>query len=130
MKRVYVYIHHQGFDFFLENRELSPEACYCDYCQCSDVLFGCYNEEAALAEALQGLFEQGYDLVPCDDYNEIKEKYCPPELRKWEEELDSGVLWDDPEHMELIAELSELVDMMLAKIDRDDSGGLNHDEWG
>ena len=84
MKRTYLYLHHDGFSFFLENRELTSEERYCKYCDASDILVGCFDSEATLGEQMRQLFASGYDLISCDDYLDIKDKYCPPEFRLWE----------------------------------------------
>lgn len=84
MKRTYLYLHHDGFSFFLENRELTSEEQYCKHCDASDTLVGYFDSETALAEQMRRLFASGYDLISCDDYLDIKDKYCPPELRLWE----------------------------------------------
>lgn len=83
-KNTYLYMHHDASVFFLQNRALSPEELYCSYCDASDTLIGCYDDERTLAAKLRQLFEEGYDLIPCDEYLDIKDKYCPPELRLWE----------------------------------------------
>lgn len=84
MKRTYLYMHHDAFVFFLRDQALSPEELYCSYCDASDTLLGRYDDERALAAKLRQLFEEGYDLIPCDEYLDIKDKHCPPELRLWE----------------------------------------------
>lgn len=86
MGKRYIYMHHQGFDFYFTDHEQSPEECYCSYCEEYDELIGVYEEEGLFAAKLRELFSAGYDVLPCDDYNDIKDKYCPSELRLWENE--------------------------------------------
>ena len=81
MKKIYVYLHHQGFDFYLSYHELLPEERFCAVCDEEDVLLGTYESEDSLADKLRQLFAEGYDLLPCKEYDRIKEKYCPGELR-------------------------------------------------
>ena len=81
MKKTYVYLHHQGFDFYLSDQELLPEERFCTVCDEEDVLLGTYEIEDSLADKLRQLFAEGYDLLPCKEYDQIKEKYCPGELR-------------------------------------------------
>lgn len=40
MEKTYVYMHHQGFDFYLSNREKSDAELYCRLCDESDFLLG------------------------------------------------------------------------------------------
>jgi hypothetical protein len=81
MKRTYVYLHHQGFDFYLSDQELLSKERFCTVCDEEDVLLGTYESEDSLADKLRQLFAEGYDLLPCKEYDRIKEKYCPGELR-------------------------------------------------
>lgn len=82
MEKVHVYLHHQGFDFYLSDQELSPTERFCKTCGEEDMLVGAYDTENALAEKLAELFTVGYDLLPCKEYDIMKEKYCPAELRQ------------------------------------------------
>ena len=84
MNNVYIYMHHDAFTFYLTDRKLSPKERYCAHCDASDELLVCCNSEQIFAEHLKKLFEDGYDLAPCENYLEIKDKYCPPNLRRWE----------------------------------------------
>lgn len=77
MRTVYVYLHHQGFDFYLKHRELSEAERYCTYCETSDTLIGVYDNGYELGEKLKELFAAGYDLLPGDDYDRIRRLYCP-----------------------------------------------------
>ena len=77
MRTVYVYLHHQGFDFYLKNRKLSDAELYCSYCKTSDTLIGVYDNGDELGEKLKELFSAGYDLLPGDDYDRIRRLYCP-----------------------------------------------------
>lgn len=86
MEKTYVYMHHTGFDFYLSNRELSQQELYCPHCEESDILLGSYSTEEALSEKLGWLFAEGYDLMPCEDYDQIRQKYCPPDLLDFLEE--------------------------------------------
>lgn len=81
MNKTYVYICHHGFDFRLEDRELTAEECYCPICGQSDELIGIYETEQEFADKLKQLFLEGYDLAACDNYNELIRKYCPAELQ-------------------------------------------------
>lgn len=81
MYPTYVYLHHQGFDFYLSNRQKSPEELYCSLCDESDALLGVFYCREALAERLSALFKEGYDLIPCEDYDNIVATFCPPECR-------------------------------------------------
>ena len=80
MKKIYVYLHHQGFDFYMSERELSPEERLCEVCGEEDILLGVYETEDALADGLTQLYKDGYDLLPCDEYYVKKEKYSTKEL--------------------------------------------------
>lgn len=84
MRKTYLYMHHDAGLFFLRDQALSPKELYCSYCDAFDTLLGCYDDERALAVKLRQLFEEGYDLIPCEEYLDIKDRYCPPELRLWE----------------------------------------------
>ena len=75
MKKTYVYLHHQGFDFYLSEEALPYEARFCTICGAEDTLIGIYETEEALADKLTQLFRDGYDLLPCREYDQIKEKY-------------------------------------------------------
>ena len=81
MQKVYVYLQHQGFDFYLRDRALTEKELYCENCDAADTLLGVYETEEELAAKLLSLFQKGYDLLPCAEYDAIKNKYCPPELR-------------------------------------------------
>ena len=81
MKKTYVYLHHQGFDFYLSDRELLSEERFCSVCDEEDVLLGAYEAEESLANKLRQLFAEGYDLLPCKEYDRVKEKYWPDGLR-------------------------------------------------
>lgn len=96
MNRTYLYMNHDALCFFLRARELTSEELYCEYCDDSDTLIGCCDNEQELAVQLRQLFEKGLDLVACDEYLDIKGKYCPPELRLWElGQFETG----SPEHI-------------------------------
>ena len=84
MNLTYVYMHHDASVFFLTERALTSDELYCPYCNASDSLIGCYDNENLMAKQLLSLFESGYDLIPCDDYLDIKDRYCPPKYRLWE----------------------------------------------
>lgn len=84
MTKTYVYMDHSGMEFYLSDRERTAAEMYCSLCECSDELIGIYDDEEALRAKLVELFTAGLDLLPCDNYNEIKDKYCPLELREWE----------------------------------------------
>ena len=84
MNKKYVYLHHQGFDFFLSDTELSPAERFCQICGEEDTLLGAYDTEEAFATQLAQLFREGYDLLPCKEYTHMKEKYCPADLRQQE----------------------------------------------
>lgn len=109
MTKTYVYLHHQGFDFFLSDRKLSKEECYCAACDESDELVGEYADEQTFADKLKDLFKEGLDFIEGRgyDYNEIKDKYCPVELREWEKgqfEEDSEEYKNLKEHFERLKE--------------------------
>ena len=72
--------------FFLSDRKLSEEECYCVACDELDELVGEYDDEQAFADKLKDLCEDGFDFIASsgNNYNEIKDKYCPVELREWE----------------------------------------------
>ena len=84
MKKTYVYLHHQGFDFYLSEKALPYEDRFCAICGEEDTLIGTYETEEALADKLAQLFDEGYDLLPCKEYDSVKEKYCPVALRQKE----------------------------------------------
>lgn len=84
MTKTYLYMDHSGMEFYLSDRERTAEEMYCPLCESSDELIGIYEDEETFSVKLLELFTGGYDLLPCNNYNEIKEKYCPPELREWE----------------------------------------------
>ena len=75
MKKTYVYLHHQGFDFYLSEEALPYEDRFCAICDEEDTLIGIYETEESLADKLTQLFRDGYDLLPCREYDQIKEKY-------------------------------------------------------
>ena len=75
MKKTYLYLHHQGFDFYFKNRELTREECYCPSCDEYDTLVGVFEDEVIFGNKLRQLFAEGYDLVPCDEYDRIKNTY-------------------------------------------------------
>ena len=77
MKRVYVYMHHQGFDFYLKHRALTPVEMYCEYCEESDTLIGVYDNGQELGDKLKELFAAGYDLLPDEEYILVAGRYCP-----------------------------------------------------
>ena len=81
MTKTYVYLHHTGFDFYLSDRELGEQERYCSQCDDYDILLGSYNNEDALSDKLGQLFSEGYDLLPCQNYEKILDKYCPLALR-------------------------------------------------
>lgn len=85
--KTYVYLHHQGFDFYLSEKQLSADERFCEACGTEDILIGVYDTEKDLANKLAQLFAEGYDLLPCAEYEAIKAKYCPSELREWEQNL-------------------------------------------
>ena len=64
MKKTYVYLHHQGFDFYLADRELSFEERYCQICDEEDVLVGVYESEDSLSEKMEQLLKDGYEILP------------------------------------------------------------------
>ena len=84
MERTYVYMCHSCSCFYLTNKKLFDEDLYCPECDASDQLIGEYEDEQMLTDALSQLFKDDYDLAPCDNYDLIKDKYCPPEFRFWE----------------------------------------------
>ena len=59
MPTIYIYLHHQGFDFYITNYLLSEEECYCSYCEDSDELLGCYSDQAQLQQEVDRLLERG-----------------------------------------------------------------------
>ena len=77
MKPVYVYLHHQGFDFYLTHRARSAFELYCEYCEESDTLIGVYDNSDELSNKLKELFTAGYDLLPGEEYLLIAGQYCP-----------------------------------------------------
>lgn len=82
MNEIYIYsLHSWETDFYLSDREKSEQEVYCPTCEESDTLLGVYDDEAEFAETLKKMFLAGYELLPCDNYDAIIEKYCPPEAR-------------------------------------------------
>ena len=77
MKKIYVYLHHQGFDFYLKDRKLSAEECYCPYCEDSDELIGVYDDGAELADKMKSLFAEGYDFISDISYPVPDDYLCP-----------------------------------------------------
>ena len=75
MQKTYIYLHHQGFDFYLSGEALPYKDRFCAICGEEDTLIGIYETEEALADKLTQLFRDGYDLLPCREYDQIKEKY-------------------------------------------------------
>ena len=75
MEKTYVYLHHQGFDFYMSEEALPYEDRFCAICGEEDTLIGTYETEEALADKLTQLLRVGYDLLPCGEYDQIKEKY-------------------------------------------------------
>lgn len=101
MERTYVYRHPCEDLFYLKTGEADS----------GDALIGCFEEERDLARTLRQLFERGYDLAPCDDYQEIKGKYCPPRLRLRElEAFEAG----SPEYLAYEARLKEAAKTLWA----------------
>ena len=49
MKKTYVYLHHQGFDFYLSEEALPYEDRFCAICGEEDTLIGAYETEDAFA---------------------------------------------------------------------------------
>lgn len=72
MKKTCVYLHQQGFDFYLSEHELLPEELFYAVCNEEDVLLGTYETVDNLADKLRQLFADGYELMPCNEYDEIK----------------------------------------------------------
>ena len=64
MEKTYVYMHHQGFDFYLSDREKSDTELYCRLCDEYDFSLGVYETEEALAAKLDALFREGYLCAP------------------------------------------------------------------
>lgn len=56
-------MHHQGFDFFLSDRELSKEERYCSHCDEYDEFHAVCEDDVSLKECMQRLFEEGYDII-------------------------------------------------------------------
>ena len=90
MERIYIYMDHFGAEFYLSNRERTAEEIYCPICESSDELIGIFEDEATLVVKLEELFKEGYDLLPCNNYAEIKSRYCSPKLNGWEKEDNHG----------------------------------------
>ena len=65
--KVYLYMHHCGFDFFVSDHELTKEETYCPDCEESDELIGIYNNEEELNRKIEELTKKGYDLIPNDE---------------------------------------------------------------
>lgn len=63
MKKVYLYIHHSGFDFFLSDHKLTHEETYCPDCDESNELVGVYDNAETLAAKIQELQKLGLDLI-------------------------------------------------------------------
>lgn len=80
MKLTYIYLHHQGFDFYLSDEAIEKEDLYCELCEDYDELIAAYDNEKDLGEHLRHLFKEGYDILPCPEYDEIRAKYCPLEM--------------------------------------------------
>lgn len=82
MKITYIYLHHDGMDFYLSDQEKSQEELYCSACDAYDTLLGVYDSRLKLGQKLCQLFRDGYDLMPCENYDEIKSEFYPTELRE------------------------------------------------
>ena len=50
MGKLYVYLHHQGFDIFLSDKKLSKKECYCAYCDDYDELIRVYEGKETLTK--------------------------------------------------------------------------------
>ena len=77
MKRIYLYMHHCGFDFYMTDYEQTPEETYCPDCDESAELIGIYDNETELEAKITELFSKGYDMIPDEKYTEIQNKYYP-----------------------------------------------------
>ena len=106
MEKTYIYLKHDwDTDFFIRHEQLSPDDRYCAYCEDYDILIAVCDNEAALSRTLKWLFIEGYDVLPSDEYDDFREKYCPPLLRQW----DLQKLEDNPdEHLAMAEHLVEL----------------------
>lgn len=82
MKKIYLYMHHSGFDFFLSHREIPFAEKYCTDCEEADELLGVYVSESKLAEKLRELLTKGFDPIECDTYRKLTTKYNLPERRQ------------------------------------------------
>lgn len=63
MAKTYIYLHHQGFDVFLKDRELTKEECYCACCDDYDTLITVCENETTLKATLQELYRTGYEAI-------------------------------------------------------------------
>lgn len=60
MAKTYVYLHHQGFDFYLTDRPLTPDERYCAICEDADRLIAVCRDADTLTDTLRELYAQGY----------------------------------------------------------------------
>ena len=67
MKKKYIYLHHQGFDYFLTERELTQEERCCPLCDDYDTLLEVCEDETALHTKIEEFSKKGYDLVERKD---------------------------------------------------------------
>ncbi len=101
MEKVYLYRKHDwNTDFFIRHERLSREERYCSHCEAYDTLIGVYDSEAELSRKLKWLFNEGFDVIPSGEYDEIRDKFCPPLLRQW----DLQTLEGSPEEYQAMAE--------------------------
>ena len=76
----YIYLHHNFGDFFVTDRLLAEEELYCAYCDEYDELHCVCETEEEFAAQVRALFLQTRDILPCDEYDEFRQKYAPAEV--------------------------------------------------
>jgi len=74
MKRIYLYMHHCGFDFYMTDYEQTQEEIYCPDCDESSELIGICDNEAELEAKITELFSKGYDIITFEKCDDISSK--------------------------------------------------------
>lgn len=86
MSTKYIYLLLESPDFFFTIKPLESHDEFYSYSK----LFSRCDCEKDFAQQISILFQEGYDLISCENYNEIKTIYCPPQLREWEKQQYSS----------------------------------------
>lgn len=121
MSTTYIYQSHDWItDVFIRHERLSREDRYCSRCEDYDILIAVCDNEAELSRTLKWLFVEGYDILPSEEYEDVRDKYCPPLLRQWDLQKWEG----NPDEYKAMAD-------HLAELERSfDMEGLEYKEIG